>query len=109
MIMVDFDDIVYGKRTKKQKKRDVIADNRRKGKAAEDLVKLKYTIRGYEVNRTGRGSDYRVTKRDLLTGRVTDNKLVEVKSGKAKLSKLQKKTKKKKSNYKVEHAEPYVY
>jgi hypothetical protein len=40
-------------------------------------------------------------KRDLLTGRITKTQYVEVKSGSAKLSKLQKKTKWKKSNYVV--------
>lgn len=42
-------------------------------------------------------------KRDLFTGRVIDTKDVEVKSGGSKLSKLQRKMKKKKkSRYKVE-------
>ena len=64
------------------------------------------TFEGKEVVRTGRGSDYRERKRDPWTGRVTSSRLVEVKSGKAKLSKLQRKTKKRKSNYTVKRVNP---
>jgi len=45
--------------------------------------------RGFKVERTGRGSDFRV--KDPRTGR---SRLIEVKSGNAKLSPLQQKTKK---------------
>ena len=38
-----------------------------------------------------------------------ESKLVEVKSGKAKLSEIQKRTKRKKSNYKVERVNPFFY
>ena len=103
------DDMLWGKKSKKQKKRDTIANNRRKGKTAEDIVAMNYSLSVYEVERTGRGSDLRVRKRDLLTGRVTKSKLVEVKSGKAKLSKLQKRTKKRQRNYKVERVDPTFY
>lgn len=91
-----------GKRfPKKQIKREIIAENRRKGKAAEDSYKMRAQLAGYEVERTGRGHDFRVRKRDILTGRVTYSGVREIKSGNAKLSKLQKATKKNKSNYKV--------
>ena len=99
-------DILWGTKSKKQKKREVIADNRAKGKAAEEQYELMSTFEGKEVVRTGRGSDYRERKRDPWTGRVTSSRLVEVKSGKAKLSKLQRKTKKKKSNYTVKRVNP---
>lgn len=95
--------------TKKQKKRKTIRDNKAKGKAAEDQAMSRDTMRGYEVERTGRGHDYRRRKRDLLTGRVTKSEVVEVKSGKAKLSPLQKKTKKKKSNYRVVREDPIFF
>lgn len=95
--------------SKKEKKRMVIRENRRKGKIAEDIVKMSYILRGYEVERTGRGHDFRVRRRDLFTGRVIESKVIEVKSGKAKLSKLQQKIKKKKSNYKVERVEPLFW
>lgn len=67
-----------------------------------------YALRGYEVERTGRGSDFRVRRRDLWTGRVVESKLVEVKTGKAKLSKLQRKTGKK-SNYKQVRVDPLFF
>ena len=100
---------IFGKPTKKQLARERLDDIRRKGKAGEDQVVFEYTLSGHEFERTGRGSDYRVRKRDIFTGRVTSSKLIEVKTGKAKLSKLQKKTKKKHSNYKVVRTDPLFY
>jgi len=101
---------MFGKKISKKKiKKEVIGENRRKGKAGEDTVKMNYQLQGYEVERTGRGHDFRVRKRDMLTGKVTRSKLVEVKTGNARLSKLQKKTKKKRSNYKVERVNSYFY
>lgn len=95
--------------SKRERKKAIIKDNQRKGRAAEDIVRMKYTLQGYEVERTGRGHDFRVRRRDLFTGKVVESKVVEVKSGKARLSKLQRKTKKKKSNYKVERVEPLFW
>lgn len=94
-------DIFGRKISKKQMKREIIDENRRKGKAAEDAYAMKARLAGYEVERTGRGHDFRVRKRDFLTGKVTYSGVREVKSGNAKLSKLQRKTKKKQSHYKV--------
>ena len=62
---------------------------------------MKARLSGYEVERTGKGHDFRVRKRDPFTGKVTYSGVREIKSGNAKLSKLQQKTKKKQSNYKV--------
>ncbi len=93
--------------SKKAKKKLIIAENRRRGKMGEDMVRMQYETSGYEVERTGRGHDFRVRRRNLFTGRVESSKLVEVKVGKAKLSKLQKKTKKRKKNYKVVRVEPW--
>lgn len=83
--------------------------NRRKGKTAEEIVKWRYLIMGYDVERTGRGHDFRVRKRDLFTARVIDSKYIEVKSGNAKLSKLQQEMKRKKRNYKVERVDPLLW
>ena len=94
-------DIFGRKISKKQIKREVIDENRRRGKAAEDSYVMKARLSGYEVERTGRGHDFRVRKRDPFTGKVTYSGVREIKSGNAKLSKLQQKTKKKQSNYKV--------
>ncbi len=102
-------DILGRKISKKQLKREVIEENRRKGIAAEENYRMRAQLSGYEVERTGRGHDFRVRKRDLLTGRVTYSGVREIKSGKAKLSKLQQKTKRKKSNYKVVREEPMFW
>ena len=71
-------------------------------------MRINYALRGYEVERTGEGSDFRVRRRNPFTGRVVESKLIEVKSGKSKLSNLQQKTKKR-SNYKVERVEPFLF
>lgn len=102
-------DIFGRKKSKKQRKREILAENRAKGRAGEDIVRMKYALQGYEVERTAKGSDFRVRRRDLFTGRVVERKVVEVKTGKAGLSKLQKKTKKRKKRYKVERVEPLFY
>jgi hypothetical protein len=99
-------DIWGNKIPKKQIKREVLEENRRRGKAAEDAYVMRAEFAGYEVERTGRGHDFRVRKRDPWTRKVTYSGVREVKSGKAKLSKLQSKTKKKQSNYKVIRQEP---
>lgn len=96
------------KKSKKQRKRELLKDNIAQGKIGEDLAELKYTLSGYEVERTGKGHDFRVRKRDIF-GRVVESKVIEVKTGKSKLSKLQKKTKRRKSNYKVERVDPLFY
>lgn len=88
--------------SKKQIKREVIAENRRKGKETEQAYVLQATIAGYEVERTGRGHDFKVRKRNPFTGKVTYTGYREIKSSAtAPVSKLQQKTKKNKSNYKV--------
>ena len=88
--------------TKKQRRKEIIRENKRRGKAAEDLAMSRDSLMGYEVERSGRGHDYIRRDRDIFTGRVRKTEYVEVKSGNAKLSPLQQKTKKKKgSRYKT--------
>ena len=101
-------DIFGRKISKKQIKRDVIAENRRKGQAGEEAIRMRYALQGYEMERTGRGHDFRARKRDIFSGKVIESKVVEVKTGKSQLSKLQRKTKSK-GNYKVERVEPMFY
>lgn len=85
------------RKSKKQRKRETIARNRERGRMGEDMVAMKYAMSGYEVDRTHpKGADMTVRKRDLFTGRVTSTKRIEVKTGDAKLSPLQKRVKKKK-------------
>jgi hypothetical protein len=74
-----------------------MASNRERGRIGEDLVVMKYAMSGYEVDRTHpRGADMTVRKRDLLTGRVTSTRRIEVKTGSSKLSPPQRRIKKKK-------------
>lgn len=76
--------------------------NRYRGKLTEDAVRQEYGLRGYHMERTGRGHDFKATRRDFLTGRVIETKYIEVKSNGGRLSKLQKRTRKKTPNYVVE-------
>ena len=99
----DFD-ILGIKKSKKRRQRDQLEANKRKGRAGENEVRIKYAMQGYEVSRTGKGSDLQVIKSDFCTGKVVESKKVEVKTGNAKLSKLQRKAKPK-----VERVNPLFY
>lgn len=90
-------DSIFGKKSKKERQRENLERNKYNGKASEDRFVFEKTIEGKEVERTGRGSDFRVRERDWLTGKVKSSRLYEVKSSKtAPVSKLQKKGVKKK-------------
>jgi hypothetical protein len=105
-LIMSFDYDIFGiKRTKKQKQRDRLEANKRKGRAGEEDVKLKYMLNGWEIRKTGKGHDFVAEKRDNFGfGRVIKRKYVEVKTGNAKQSKLQRKTKPK-----VERVDPLFY
>ena len=104
----DSNSILFGRRkSKKQRKKEQLRENVRKGRAGEDQARMVYALRGYDVERTGKGSDFRARRRDMFTGKV-ESKRVEVKTGKSQLSKLQKKTKKK-GKYEVYRSEPLLY
>jgi hypothetical protein len=99
-------DIFGRKKTKKQRLRENLERNVQKGKTAEDIAVMHHIMEGHEIVRTPKGQDFRVRERDLF-GRVIKTYPLEVKgSKKAPLSDLQKKTKKKKSNYRVERYNP---
>ena len=83
------------------KKRIQLRKNRLNGRYGENLFKLESAIGGFEVKRTSKGSDYKRRKVNLVTNKKSKWELVEVKTGKSKLSPLQKKTQKKIKNYKV--------
>jgi hypothetical protein len=92
-------DIMGNRIPKKQIKREVIAENRDRGKRGEDSARFKLAFNGYEdVKRSHKGRDFIATKTDLLTGKKKTIH-VEVKTGKAKLSPLQRKEKLKTKNY----------
>ena len=63
-----------------------VRDNAAKGRAGERRVRDQYERAGYDVERTGRGHDFKVTKNN-------QRKYVEVKTGGAELSPLQKRKK----------------
>lgn len=98
---------MFGGRSEKERKREQLRRNRQKGRAAEDQVRMELELEGYEVERTGTGSDFRATRRDILTGEVVDEKLVEVKSGEAQLSDQQKNQKKGRTEYEVRRRDPF--
>jgi hypothetical protein len=92
-----FDFNIWERKSKKQRKRDTLEDNRQRGRMGEDMVAMQYAMSGYEVDRTHpRGADMRVRRRDPFTGRVTSSRLVEVKTGDSQLSPLQRRVRKKK-------------
>jgi len=99
----------FKKELTRQKKRQVLSENIVRGKMGEEMIRQKYLMKGYDVERTPKGKDFTARKRNFLTGRVTSTKHVEVKTGKARLSKLQQQTKnQKKSNYKIERIKSFI-
>lgn len=77
----------------KKSRREVNRENQSQGREGEEQARREYEFSGHEVERTGKGHDLKVTKRDWLTGEKGKPKYVEVKTGNSKLSKLQKKKK----------------
>ena len=97
----------------KEKKRRIISQNVRKGKVAElEAVSYDSIMGGWESKRTGQGHDYKQTRHDWMSGK-KEERYKEIKSGNAKLSKLQKKTmekmKKKGKVYVVDRRDPLFY
>ena len=76
----------------KKSRRDVIRDNQRQGKEGEEYVRRKYEMNGYKLDKTGRGHDWKATRRDWLTGK-KETIYIENKTGNSKLSELQKRKK----------------
>lgn len=89
----------------KAKKRFTIYKNRINGSNAEKKFVAGEVIKGNEVERTGRGHDYKLTEvkyNKNKTKKTTKIKYIEVKSSEtAPLSPLQKKKKKNMKNYEV--------
>jgi len=91
----DFD--IFGtKKSKKQRKRDQLADNRETGLRKQRFDELSYIIQGYDVKRRRTGCDFEATRPIPFTGR-TEHIYVESKSSStAPMRSLQKKMQKKK-------------
>lgn len=101
-------DIMGRKIPEKQLKREVLEENRRRGRAAEESFRMSTSLWVGEVERAPHGRDFIVRKRNFFTGRVERTTHVEVKSSQtAPLSKLQKEIKRRKSNYKVVRINPF--
>ncbi len=55
---------IFGREiSSKQLRREVLDENRRKGKAAEESYVASAKLAGYEVERTGKGHDFRIKKK----------------------------------------------
>ena len=76
-----------------QSRRSINRQNQEQGREGERMVRAKYEFAGYKVQRTGRGHDFKITKRDPFTGKTTKPEYHEVKTGNSPLSPLQKKKK----------------
>lgn len=72
------------------KKRQRLRKNIAKGKAGELEATVMLNLSGWDVKKRPSGGDLEATKRDILTGKVLKKKIVEVKTGKSRLSKRQK-------------------
>ncbi len=84
------------------RKRLTLAENRERGRTAEDFYKIGRSAEGYDVTRSPKGKDFVERRIDPWTGKKGKAIKVEIKTGRAKLSKLQKKTMKTaKKRYKV--------
>lgn len=84
-------DFLYDKRFGKRAR---LALNKTKGKVAETFAIIDLAARGYIVEKKiHKGGDFVAIKRDLITGKVIDRKIVEVKAGGSRLSPAQEKLK----------------
>ncbi len=84
-------DSIFGKPKKKSKKQ-TLRENQEQGKRGEKRVESWMSLLGWDMKRAPKGQDYIATKTNQLTGRKTTER-VEVKTGNANLSPLQKKKK----------------
>jgi len=92
------EDIFGRKIQKKMIQREIMEENRINGRMGEESVKLKLKLAGYNVKRSPRGRDFIATKENFITGKC-ETIHVEVKTGNnSRLSKLQKKEKKRLGN-----------
>ena len=78
----------------KEYKKEIMANNRRKGLSGEYTARMDHILNGEFVERTGRGSDFRVYSYDLNQNRMIHKYDEEVKTGRSPLSPLQRETQK---------------
>jgi hypothetical protein len=101
---------LFGRESPKERKRRILDQNIRRGRAAEqeetsnDLI-----MGGWSSKRTGRGHDYKQERFDILSGK-REERFKEIKSGRAKLSSLQKeKQRKLGKKFVVGRRDPWIY
>lgn len=78
------------KKSTKEIRRKTLEDNRARGRLGEDMYKMNATLRGYEYRRTGKGSDFE-ERPITYWGRPKRWRKIDVKTGNAQLSDLQRK------------------
>ena len=90
-------------------KRDNLFENKRKGAAGQRITQTKFEIQGYQMRRAPKGRDFVGKRYNILTGKVEEVH-VESKTGKSRLSSLQKKTRKNLSGrYLIDRNDPIIY
>jgi len=91
--------MAYSSRIKKDldksRKRTRLKVNKIKGKMAEEGFVAYHSVGHNTVTRTGKGHDFKKTHRSVIGRKYEGTTFHEVKTGKSKQSKLQKKTQKK--------------
>jgi hypothetical protein len=81
-----------------------LANNRMRGRMAEDSFALEHRLRGHDVKKIHKGGDFVVQKRDFFGNKIGKPTVHEIKTGNAKLSDAQRRKKARLGNrrYKVE-------
>jgi hypothetical protein len=94
----------FGTELGKMTKRQTLANNRMRGRMAEDSFQLEQNLRGNDCRKIHKGGDFIVQKRDFFGNKVSKPTVHEIKTGSAKLSPAQKRKKSLLGNrrYKVE-------
>lgn len=109
MLIGIFDNPLWGGGTEWDRKRNQLRRNKRRGRAAEDMVEMELRMQYDEVESVREGADFRARRRDLWTGEVVEETQVEVKSGNAPLSERQKKERRRSDNYEVRRRNPLFF
>ena len=84
-------------------KRQTLANNRVRGRMAEDSFEVEHRLQGHDVRKIHKGGDFVVQKRDFFGNNVGKPTVHEIKTGNSQLSDAQKRKKARLGNrYKVE-------